>query len=135
MRHAERADQSADAQLSPEGQRRAIALADRLRSAGITHIFTTDLRRTIETAVPLAAASHVPPRQVPAADIDSLVRRVLALASTDRPLVVGHSNTLPALLRRFNVAEDVTIADDEYDNIFVVIPRENRSSVLVRFKY
>ncbi len=135
VRHAERADQSADARLSIEGERRATSLARTLEAAGITHVFTTDLRRTIDTAAPLAAARHLTPVQVTARDVDALAQRVLALADSDRALVVGHSNTIPALLQRFGVADPGAIADDEYDNIFVVVPRPDRSSLLLRIKY
>jgi broad specificity phosphatase PhoE len=135
VRHAERADSSADAPLSAEGEARAAKLSEWLRTSGITHIYTTDLRRTIQTALPFAAANHLSPQQVPAADSNAVVRRVLALAATDRALVVGHSNTIPALLRQFGVTDPVTIGDTEYDNIFVVVRREHTSAVLLRFKY
>jgi broad specificity phosphatase PhoE len=135
VRHAERADQSADARLSADGMQRANALRDRLRAAGITQIFTTDLRRTIDTATPLAELRRLPVQELPAADPDATVARVAALRSTDRALVVGHSNTIPALLRRFHVDEDVAIGDGEYDNIFVVIPRTNGPALLLRLKY
>ena len=135
VRHAERADASADAPLSADGETRAARLSVWLRTAGITHIYTTDLRRTIQTALPFATASHLPSQQVPAADSDAVVQRVLALAATDRALVVGHSNTIPVLLRQFGVKEPVTIGDTEYDDIFVVVRREHTSAVLLRFKY
>lgn len=135
VRHAERADQSADARLSPDGQTRAMKLAQWLRGTGITHIYTTDLRRTIETATPFATASHLSPQHVPAADVDALALRVLALQTTDRPLVVGHSNTIPRLLHDFGVTETVAVGDADYDDIFVVVPREHAPSVLLRFKY
>jgi phosphohistidine phosphatase SixA len=135
VRHAERADQSADARLSADGEARAAALARRLRAAGITHVYTTDLRRTIDTARPFATANHLTPEQLPAGNLDALVGRVTALPSTERALVVGHSNTVPELLRRLGAAEDVTIADSQYDDIFVVVPREHGASILLRLKY
>jgi broad specificity phosphatase PhoE len=135
VRHAERADQTTDSQLSAEGELRAIKLAEWLKSAGITHVFTTDLRRTADTAAPFASGRQLALQQLPAADTDSLVRRVRALGPGDRALIIGHSNTLPVLLTRFGVSETVTLADTDYDNIFVVIPREGRSAVLLRLKY
>jgi broad specificity phosphatase PhoE len=135
VRHAERADQSTDSRLSPQGEARAVKLARWLNTAGITHVFTTDLRRTAETAAPFASGRQIAVQQIPAADTDSLVRRVRGLGPGDRALVVGHSNTVPMLLARFGVSETVTLADDDYDNIFVVIPRDHQPAVLLRFKY
>src|SRR6185437_4091132 len=53
VRHAERADASADSPLSPEGEARAARLAALLKDAGITRIYTTDRKRTIQTGAPL----------------------------------------------------------------------------------
>src|SRR5690242_19336315 len=58
VRHAERAAISgrvpSDTGLSPEGKTRAQNLARELKDAGITTIFTSEYKRTQETATPLA---------------------------------------------------------------------------------
>jgi broad specificity phosphatase PhoE len=133
VRHAERADQSADSPLSTEGIGRSYRLRDTLRDAGITRIFTSELRRTIETAAPLAAASHLTPQAVP--DADSLAAKLAASGPRDRVLVVGHSNTVPALLRALHVEAPIAIADDDYDNLFIVVPQKEGRPVLLRLKY
>ena len=135
VRHAERADQSADSALSTDGIGRSHELREALRDAGITGIFTSELRRTIDTAAPLASAIHVTPRQVAAADADALAATIAASGSRDRILVVGHSNTVPALLRALDVDAAVAIGDNEYDNLFIVIPRKEGRPVLLRLKY
>ena len=135
VRHAERADQSADSALSAEGVGRSNRLRDVLRDAGVTRIVTSELRRTIDTAAPLAAASHLTPQQVPAADIPALVATLNALGARVRVLVVGHSNTVPALLRALHVEAAVTIADTDYDNLFIVIPQKEGRAVLLRLTY
>jgi len=134
VRHAERADQSADPPLSTDGVGRSHRLRDMLKDAGITKIFTSELRRTIETAAPLAAAIHVSPKQIPA-ESNALAAQIAASNARDRILVVGHSNTLPALLHALHVEPPITIADDAYDNLFIVVfPRDGRP-VLLRLKY
>jgi broad specificity phosphatase PhoE len=135
VRHAERADTSADSKLSAAGEARAVRLAAWLQTAGITHIYTTDLRRTIETATPFAGASHLSPQQSAAADLSAIVTRIRGLGPSDRALVVGHSNTIPELIRSFGVKAPIAIADSEYDNVFVVVPRQDAEPVLLRFKY
>ena len=135
VRHAERADQSADSALSSEGVGRSYTLRDMLKDAGITRIFTSELRRTIDTAMPLAAAAHLTPQQVPAADAAALAARVSASGPRDRVLVVGHSDTVPALLRALHVDAAVTLGDSDYDNLFIVIPQKEGRPVLLRLKY
>jgi broad specificity phosphatase PhoE len=135
VRHAERADQSADSELSTEGIGRSYKLRDMLRDAGITRIFTSELRRTIETAAPLAAAMKATPQQMPAEDPAALAARIGASDAHDRVLVVGHSNTIPALLQALHVEATIRIADDEYDNLFIVVPRPDGGPVLLRLKY
>jgi phosphohistidine phosphatase SixA len=135
VRHAERADQSADSPLSSAGATRARHLADVLKDAGITHVFTSERLRTIETAAPTAAAVQVRANQVPAAETPALAAKISALGARDRALVVGHSNTVPELLRALHVASAVTIGDEEYDNLFVVVPYLNNAPTLLRLKY
>lgn len=135
VRHAERADQSADSALSSQGIRRADRLRDMLRDAGVTRIFTSELQRTIATAAPLAAARHLTPRSVPAADAAALAASINATGPRDRVLVVGHSNTVPALLRALHVDASITIPDDDYDNLFIVVPQKEGRPVLLRLKY
>ena len=133
VRHAERANQSADSPLSTAGVGRAYRLRDMLKDAGITRIFTSELRRTIETAAPLASAIHVSPQRI--GDADALAAKIAASNARDRVLVVGHSNTLPALLRALHVEPPITIADDAYDNLFIVVFRNDGRPLLLRLKY
>jgi phosphohistidine phosphatase SixA len=106
-----------------------------LRDAGVTQIFTSELRRTIATAAPLAAARHLTPQSVPAADAGTLAARITAAGPRDRILVVGHSNTVPALLGALHVDASITIADEDYDNLFIVVPQKEGRPVLLRLKY
>src|SRR4051812_48226502 len=62
---AHRPDQGAPPPLSTEGVGRSYKLRDMLKDAGITRIFTSTLRRTIDTAKPLADEIHVTSTAVP----------------------------------------------------------------------
>jgi len=135
VRHAERLDQSADSVLSPEGVGRSHKLRDLLREAGITHIFTSELRRTIDTAKPLAEALKVTPQALPAADVAALASRLASLGAHDRALVVGHSNTVPQILRALKVDTAVVINDSDYDNLFIVVPAKASAPPLLRLKF
>ena len=135
VRHAERADATADSPLSAAGEARAQHLAALLKDAGITQILTTDVRRTIQTGAPLAAALHIASAALKAGDQDALLARLRAASAGDRILVVGHSNTVPPLLHALGVAPDVTIDDAEYDNLFLVVTREGAPTQFFRFRF
>src|SRR5438094_7288802 len=76
VRHAEKAANGGnDPDLSSAGRGRAEALARILKDSGITAIFTTELKRTQETAAPTATSAHVTPTMVAAKDTAALVAR------------------------------------------------------------
>jgi broad specificity phosphatase PhoE len=134
VRHAERADTSADSLLSSAGEARAARLETILKDAGITQIYTTNLRRTIQTAAPLATSLKVKPTELPVNDLDGLLSGLQA-ASHARVLVVGHSNTVPQILQRLGIADPITIADTEYDNLFILVPQKGSPPIFVRLRY
>jgi len=134
VRHAERADASTPVQTDPAlsvaGEARAQKLAAMLAEAGVKTIFVTEFKRTEETAKPLAMKIGVAVEQVAAADTALLITKIKSHPN-DVVLVVGHSNTLPAILKAF-VGVDVAIADNEYDNLFVVVPA---TGTMTRLRY
>lgn len=126
VRHAERADagmaaasmSGADPDLSGAGMARAEALAATLKDAGIRAIFTTEYKRTQQTAMPLARQLGIPPTVVTSKDPEGLVRRLKSAAGN--VLVVGHSNTVPEILKALGVHDRITIEETAFDNLFVV---------------
>ena len=120
VRHAEKAAAGGnDPDLSDAGRARAESLAATLKDSGISAIFVTELKRTQQTAAPLAKMLHVEPATVPAKDSAGLVTRLRAL--TGNALVVGHTNTIPDLLKLLGVTTPVSIEDNDYDNLFVLV--------------
>ena len=106
-----------------------------LKGAGITQIYTTNLRRTVQTAAPLAKALELTPTELPSSDLDALFTKLHAATLHDRVLVVGHSNTVPEILHRLGVTPPVTIGETEYDNLFIVIPQEGSAALFVQLRY
>lgn len=128
VRHAERADGGADRdpELSEVGRRRARELAGGLEHAGVQEILVTQFRRTQQTAEPLAASSGLTPRilAVGPGGVDAHVEALLA-ALEARPeaevvLVVGHSNTVPAIVRALSGHPVPAMSEDEYGTLYVV---------------
>jgi broad specificity phosphatase PhoE len=135
VRHAEKVDQSRDPLLSARGKARADALARHLESAGVRAIYVTEYKRTGLTAAPLATALRLTPIVVSAADPAALVEKIRKDNPEDVVLVVGHSNTLPDILRRLGHADPVEIGDDEYDSLFVAVPRAGHPPAVLRLKF
>jgi phosphohistidine phosphatase SixA len=134
VRHAERASAAPDSLLSPAGQKRAECLARTLRDAGIKQIFITDVKRTEQTATPLATALKIKPTVVPAKDPSTLIRDIAYGAQQGNALVVGHSDTLPFVLARLK-AGSVTMADNQYDQLFVVNIIDGTASPVTTLHY
>ncbi|MEO5823553.1 MAG: histidine phosphatase family protein [Vicinamibacteraceae bacterium] len=135
VRHAEKADQTPDTALSAKGRARAKALADLLRSAGVTHIITSEFQRTRDTAAPLAAALGLTIEQVPARDLPALSARIRALDPASIVVVVGHSNTIPPMLTVLGWPNQLDLHEGDYDNIFVLAPHPGQRASMVRLKY
>ena len=54
-------DGHGDPPLAPEGERQAVAVGERLASEPLAALFVTTLRRTVQTAAPLAARTGLEP--------------------------------------------------------------------------
>ena len=134
VRHAERADtgtaKQTDPPLSVEGEARAQKLAGMLAEAGVKEILTTEFKRTQETAKPLAVKTGVTVEQVVSTDTVQIIAKIKSHPN-DVVLVVGHSNTLPAILKAL-AGVDVAIADGEYDNLFIIVPA---AGTMTRIRY
>ena len=126
VRHAERVDSSTDSALSPAGLQRAQALARTLSRAGVTAIFVTQFQRTQQTAAPIVMTANT---------TAPLIERIRGEHANDVVLIVGHSNTVPEILTQFGGTDPVTIQDDEFDSLFILVPRGQASPSVVRLRY
>lgn len=138
VRHAERADAgmaagaSTDPDLSEAGRARAAALASMLKDARITRIYVTEFKRTRQTAEPLAALLKTEPIVIPAKDTPRLADALKA--ETGNVLVVGHSNTLPEIVKALGVQESIQVGEGEYDNLLVTTPGASPSLLRLRYR-
>jgi len=143
VRHAEKASDANEPSvpLSEAGAARAQRLAALLKDAGVSAIYSTDTVRTKKTAEPLAATAkreiqiYEPTGSDGKVSLKPLAERLRRKNTADVVLVVGHGNTIGPLLSELGCAESVSIAGDEYDNLFVVVPRGQARSELLRLRY
>jgi len=140
VRHAEKELSTIDdPPLAPEGELRAERLAQmfgKISGVGrLQAIYVSDTRRAQMTAAPLAARLHLEPVVLPGADVGALARRAMQEHRGGALLIVGHSNTIPQIVKRISGVDVAPIADDEFDLIYVVsVPSLGKASVL-RLEY
>lgn len=141
VRHAEKAGaMTDDPELSAAGQRRVAELTRQLRDAdviaGIDAIYATPYKRTRGTAQPLAEALGLPITSYDPDDNEAVLEDILDKHKGEIILVVGHSNTLPGLIADLGASKRVPpIADDEYDNLYLVsIPWFGKTKT-IRLRY
>lgn len=142
-RHAEKADYSADPALSDQGLRRAEALSLLPETQSVGTIITTQYRRTAETAAPVAIRQGILSRVINAtASPDSLERLAQEILESADPseengtvLVVGHSNTVPLIIRQLGGPEDIFLTEEDFGELFILTIDEDGMVVLKRMRY
>ena len=122
VRHAEKADASADPVLSEAGQARAQALAAELADDHPAIILTSPLQRTRLTAAPTAEHHSVTPEAIALnggvqAHLADIVARVQAQPEDATILIVGHSNTVPLIARALGYPDAADMPECEYDRM------------------
>ena len=140
VRHAEKdmsEPNAVDPAISTTGQERAKALAARLGATGIKAIFTSQFRRTIETADPLAVAIGVTPEIVRAGwttDADSAKAAVFRHKG-EKVLFVSHSKTIPSIIEALGGPKLADICESQYSNLFIMYLPPSGKSQLIRQNY
>ncbi len=104
-----------------------------LKDANISAIFTTEFKRTQQTATPLAKALGLTIKTMPASDTKGLIEQVRA--AKGNVLIVGHSNTVPEIVKALGITTPVTVGDTEFDNLFVITSSTTGGSSLLRLHY
>ena len=119
VRHAEKATNGGkDPELSSAGRARADALARILKDSGITAIFTSEFKRTQETAAPTATSARVAPTVVAAKDTAALVAKLHQL--NGNALVVGHGDTIPNIIKALGINVPINTPDADYSELLIV---------------
>ena len=124
VRHAEKAtDAGGDPPLSAAGKARAEALAAALADAGVSAILVTPLRRTRDTAAPIAQELGLVPQEIAvdggaATHANAVAEAVRAQSGV--VLVVGHSNTLAPIIAALGGPVLPDLCETSYAHAFVL---------------
>jgi broad specificity phosphatase PhoE len=130
VRHAEKAaDDPKDPTLSDAGRARAQRLAGLLTGERMAAVYATGYRRTQMTASPTAHAHGLDVRiydaSTPPADFVAQLRQEQTAGTV---LVVGHSNTVPAIASALCACSVAPLREDEYDRWITI--RADRNGVV-----
>jgi len=102
-----------------------------LKDAGITHIWTTDYKRTRATVEPLSARTRVKIEVYDPSKLGEFATKLKSIPG--RHLVVGHSNTTPGLVQALGGDPGPPMPDSEYDRFYIVTLGQNIATIQLRF--
>jgi phosphohistidine phosphatase SixA len=147
IRHAEKADAPPeDPPLNEKGNARAQELARMLEGAGVKAIYTSQFLRARQTGETLAKKlgltvtplalkmSPSNPRQVSEQSMAEIVNKIYERAG-DAALVVGHSNTVPEVIRMLGGDIVPKIDEKKFDDLFIVTVYAKGKAKVVQMKY
>lgn len=136
VRHAETTGIGSDPALSPAGVERANALARALNNVTLSAVYSTNFKRTQQTAEAVAADQTLLIDPYDPFDLDPFVDGVLKDFEGEVILVVGHSNTTPALLNVLTGTNNYqNLPETEYDNMYLVTLAEKGRATVIHLKY
>jgi len=147
IRHAERQDEPRqDPPLTDAGVARSQALARLLSNAGVKAIFTSQFTRTKQTGEPLATKLGLTvtpftlklnpsnPRQIAEESTAEVTNKILE-RSGQSVLVVGHSNSIPDVIKMLGGDIVPTIDERKFDDLFIVTVYAKGKAKVVQLKY
>jgi phosphohistidine phosphatase SixA len=134
VRHAEKDTSDTknnDPDLNAEGKERARALNEFLKKEKIAAVFSTNYKRTMQTAAPVAQRNGVPVKTYDPKDPQGTAKLIRLEYSNRKTLITGHSNTVLELVKAFGLTPPVEeLKDDDYDLIFKITFHKNGESSL-----
>ena len=135
VRHADKIDNTDDAVLSPTGEAQAKRLAHVLKDVGISSIYTTQFKRTIQTAAPLADLLKIKLSTYEQTNVDGVVKEIQQKYPKEVVMVVGHRSTVPKILKQFGATEPVALGSSEYDSLFILTLPPGQSPTLLHLRF
>lgn len=147
IRHAEKEDEPRqDPPLKKEGVARSQELARLLGNAGIKNVYTSQFARTKLTVEPLATKLGLTATQISLKSNPANPRLIAEESTTEvvnkimeRPgenvLVVGHSNSIPDVIKMLGGDVVPTIDERTFDDLFIVTVYAKGKAKVAHMKY
>lgn len=119
IRHAEKADNSANTALSVEGKKRANDWAIYFQDTPIDLFYSTPYLRTESTCLPLSDAKQKKIISYNPKEMD--LKKLIAEYQGKTIFIVGHSNTIPKHINQFLGEEKYPeIPESEFGNLYML---------------
>jgi len=119
VRHAEKELTGDDPALSDAGYARAQALSEELRGVKLDGIYSTDTRRTRDTAAPTLARTNLSLQFYDGRALSEFAQQLSSVEGNY--LIVGHSNTTPQLAEALGgEGGDPIVEANEYYRLYVL---------------
>lgn len=135
VRHAEKGT-GQNPSINADGQIRADALAHFLERVHLDAIYSSNYNRTIETATPTATNKNIPIKKYNANNIPEFAEELIANYSSKTVLIIGHSNTNPALINSLtNTQQYPDIDEKKYDDLFLLKVHTLGDTEVLHLKY
>lgn len=135
VRHAEKIKDVKDPDLTKEGLERAKSLEYLFKDVKIAAIYSSDYKRTQQTALPVAKAKKIIVQSYDPRNLEGLVEEVAKKYKGKTVLIVGHSNTTPALTNLLIGTNYSSFDESIYDNFFMVNVLEKGKGKAFLLKY
>lgn len=137
MRHAEKETVGSDPALNADGLLRAEELKRILGNVAVNSVYCTPFVRTRQTVQPLATDKGLKVIEYSSSKpYSQLVKEILAANRGKVVVIVGHSNTVPEILKVLsNNTYTVTIEESQFDNLFIVSRPDKLKPSVLRLKY
>jgi phosphohistidine phosphatase SixA len=124
VRHAEKTTEKFDPDLTELGIQRAMDLADRLEDVALTNVYSSDFRRTVNTAKPVSENKNLEIILYDQKNLEGLSKELLSKDGIF--LVVGHSNTTPNLSELMGgIAGEPIKEATEYNRLYILERKGN----------
>lgn len=147
IRHAERADEPRqDPPLTEKGNLRSQELTRILGDANVKAIITSQFLRTKQTGEPLSKKLNVPvtsislslnpanPRQIAEQSTAEVTNKILERAG-ESVLVIGHSNSIPDVIKMLGGDVVPVIDEKKFDDLFIVTVYAKGKAKVAHLKY
>ncbi|MBR9920261.1 MAG: histidine phosphatase family protein [Bacteroidetes bacterium] len=126
MRHAEKDTIPKDPDLSEVGVQRAQLLQEMFAQNELNAIYSTDYKRTMQTVQWIASHHQLDIRKYDPTERAAFIQGLRVNHTGQKVLIVGHSNTIPALLNYLTeTTEYSTFPDHDYNDLFIVTEAGN----------